>query len=69
MERRDKIRQALELEHRSRAEFWKAHQAGVDGLERRDFQALTDAVSDEASAIEKHRDALRQLNEIFRRRD
>ena len=61
-----RLKQALEIHKRSREIFSKAHQDGLAALARRDYQALSQAVDDEASAIAKHREAVQQLNDTIK---
>jgi predicted translin family RNA/ssDNA-binding protein len=69
MERDQALKLALEIHKRSREIFSKAHREGLAALERHDYQALSQAVEDEASAIAKHREAVQQLNNTIKAQD
>ena len=66
MEHGQALKQTLEIHKHIREIFSKAHREGLAALERRDYQALSQAVDDEAAAIAKHREAVRRLNDIIK---
>jgi hypothetical protein len=65
MKRHEELMRARELHRRSREQFSKAHEHGLDALKRHDYRALDDAIAEEASAIAKHARAMQQLNDVI----
>jgi hypothetical protein len=62
------LKRAVELHKRSRQDFSRAHQNGMSALARRDYNGLTIAIREEASAIAAHGAACHQLNETIKLR-
>jgi len=67
MKRHDELMRARDLHRRSREQFAKGHEHGLDALKRHDYRALDDAIAEEASAIATHANALQQLNDVIDR--
>ena len=61
MDKTDRLKRARELKHESEEQFQAAHESGMNALERHDYPAMGNAISEEASAIEKYRSAINQL--------
>jgi hypothetical protein len=65
MKRHEELMRARELHRRSREQFAKAHEHGLDALKRHDYRALDAAIAEEASAIATHARAMQRLNDVI----
>jgi hypothetical protein len=63
MDRTHRLNHARKLKHDSEELFRAAHETGMAALDRHDYAAFGEAISDESTAIKQYRSAIGQLRD------